>query len=257
MKNTWIRRAGLLAILAGLCLSCASRRDVVYLQDVSHLETIVSKESFVPRFKVDDVIGIYVSTLNPEASAPFNLTIGVAGGEGTQSQSVDYLVDRNGEIDFPVLGKIKVAGLSPDELRSFLRSQLTETGYLKDPIINIRLRNFSIAVLGEVRNPGSYPVNGEQINILEAISLAGDLTIKGMRDNVLVIRDFQGTRAYYRLDLTSKRVVDSPAFYLTQNDVVYVEPNSSAVSGATQDNRATLAISILSLIITSTLILTR
>ena len=129
--------------------------------------------------------------------------------------------------------------------------------YLKDPIINIRLVNFTVTVLGQVNKPGTYFVNGEQITVLEAIGLANDLNIKGMRKNVLVIRDFNGTKVYTRIDLTTKDALNSPVYYLTQNDVVYVEPNNSAVTSSTLDNRAGIAISIASLLITTTLILVR
>jgi len=238
-----------------LITSCASRKDVVYFQDTGSFETIVNTNRSVSKFKVDDLVSIHVSSLNPEASAPFNLFRGQAEG-GFRPEQVDYLVDESGEIDFPVIGKIKIEGLSPEELRLLLRDRLSD--YLKDPIINIRLRNFSVTVLGEVRQPGTYPVNGEQISILEALGLAGDLTIRGVRENVLVIRDFNGTKVYTRIDLTSKKMVDSPVYYLTQNDVVYVEPNKSGITASSLDQRATIAISIASVLITSTvLILTR
>lgn len=235
--------------------SCASRKEVVYFQDTGNFETLVNNNDFVSKFKVDDLVSIHVSSLNPEASAPFNLFRGRAEG-GFQAEQVDYLVDQAGEIDFPVIGKLKIEGLSPDELRTLLRDRLSD--YLKDPIINIRLRNFTVTILGEVRTPGTYPVNGEQITILEALGLAGDLTIRGVRQNVLVIRDFNGTKVYNRIDLTSKNMVKSPVFYLTQNDVVYVEPNRSGITASSLDNRANIAISIASVLITSTvLIITR
>ncbi|MEL6916709.1 MAG: polysaccharide biosynthesis/export family protein [Bacteroidota bacterium] len=235
--------------------SCASKKDVVYFQDAGTFETLVNKNDFTPKFKVDDVISIYVSTLDEEASAPFNLFRGASEG-GIRPEQVDYLVDDAGEIDFPVIGKVKIAGLSPEEVRILLREKLSI--YLKDPIINIRLRNFNITVLGEVKRPGTYPVNGERITILEALGLASDLTIKGQRHNVMVIRDFDGTKVYTRIDLTKKEALSSPVYYLTQNDVVYVEPNKSAVTSSSLDNRATIAISIASLLITSTvLIITR
>lgn len=172
---------------------------------------------------------------------------------GFRPEPVDYLVDEAGEIDFPVIGKLKIEGLSPEELRLMLRNRLSE--YLKDPIINIRLQNFTITVLGEVNRPGTYPVNGEQISILEALGFAGDLTIRGVRNNVLVIRDFNGTKVYTRIDLTSKNLVESPVYYLTQNDVVYVEPNKSGITASSLDQRASIAISIASVLITSTVIL--
>ncbi len=235
-----------------LIMSCASRKDVVYFQDTGNFETLVNNNDFVSKFKVDDLVSIHVSSLNPEASAPFNLVKGGVEG-GMRAEQVDYLVDQAGEIDFPVIGKLKIEGLSPDELRGLLRNRLSD--YLKDPIINIRLLNYTVTILGEVNRPGTYPVNGEQITILEALGLAGDLTITGVRENVLVIRDFNGTKVYTRIDLTSKNMVKSPVYYLTQNDVIYVEPNQSGISASALDNRATIAISIASILITSTVIL--
>ena len=232
--------------------SCASKKEVVYFQNASSYETLVDKHKFTPKFKVDDLVSIYISTLDNEASAPFNLFRGASEG-GIRAEQVDYLIDEQGEIDFPVVGKIKIAGLSPEETRVMLRERLSE--YLKDPIINIRLRNFSITVLGEVRRPGTYSVVGEKITVLEALGLAGDLTIKGQRENIMVIRDFDGTKVYTRMDLTQKEALSSPVYYLTQNDVVYVEPNQSAITSSSLDNRATIAISIASILITSTVIL--
>jgi polysaccharide export outer membrane protein len=233
--------------------SCASKKEVVYFQDAGNFETLVDNKSFVQKFKVDDIVGIYISTLDAVSSAPFNLFRGAAEEGGVRPEQVDYIVDKDGEIDFPVIGKIRIAGLSPEEVRVLLRNKLSD--YLKDPIINIRLKNFTVTILGEVNRPGTYQVNGEQITILEAIGLASDLTIKGMRKNVLVIRDFDGTKVYTRIDLTSKQALKSPVYYLTQNDVVYVEPNQSAVTASSLDNRATIGLSIASILITSTVIL--
>nr|WP_299172588.1 polysaccharide biosynthesis/export family protein [uncultured Allomuricauda sp.] len=243
--------AVLVCILAVLS-SCASRKDVVYFQDTGNFETLVNNNTFVSRFKVDDLVSIHISSLNPEASVPFNLFRGASEG-GFRAEQVDYLVDQAGEIDFPVIGKLKIEGLSPDEVRVLLRDRLSV--YLKDPIINIRLRNFTVTVLGEVLRPGTYPVNGEQITILEALGLAGDLTLRGVRNNVLVIRDFNGTKVYTRIDLTSKDIIKSPVYYLTQNDVVYVEPNKSGIKETSLDARASIYVSIASVLITSTVIL--
>lgn len=232
--------------------SCGTKKEVVYFQNTGSFETLVDKNSFTTKFKVDDLVNIHVSTLNSEASVPFNLFKGASEG-GIRAEQVDYLIDRSGEIDFPVIGKIKISGLSSEELRILLREKLSD--YLKDPIINIRLRNFTVTILGEVGRPGTYPVNGEKITILEALGLAGDLTVKGVRDNVMVIRDFDGTKVYTRINLTDKEALNSPVYYLTQNDVVYVEPNQSAISASSLDNRATIAISIASVLITSSVIL--
>lgn len=235
-----------------MVFSCATRKEVVYFQDAEQFETLVSNSTSNTKFKVDDLVSIHVSTLNPEASAPFNLFRGSQEG-GIRPEQVNYLVDKNGEIDFPVIGKIKIVGLSPSETRDLLRVKLTD--YLKDPIINIRIRNFSVTVLGSVNRPGTYSVNGEQITILEALGLAGDINIKGRRDNVMVIRDFDGTKVYNRINLNSKRALDSPIYYLTQNDVVYVEPNKSGITQSSLDQRASITVSIISLLITSAIVL--
>tara|TARA_R110002167_G_C12474823_1_gene633993 strand:- start:7 stop:780 length:774 start_codon:yes stop_codon:yes gene_type:complete len=237
-----------------LIFSCASRKDVVYFQDASAFETIVSDNTHTNKFKVDDVVNIHISTLDPQASLPFNLFKG-SNESGMRPQQVDYIIDKNGEIDFPVIGKIGLVGLSSEETKILLTEKLKD--YLKDPIINIRIQNFTVTVLGEVNRPGTYPVNGEQITILEAIGLANDLTIKGKRNNVMVIRDFNGTKVYTRLDLTKKEALSSPVFYLTQNDVVYVEPNNSAIKTSTLDNRASIYLSVFSLLVTSTILILR
>lgn len=244
----------LLAILI-VFSSCGSKKDVVYFQNAGNFETRVGSNDFAMKFKVDDVVSIYVSTLDAEASTPFNLFRGASEG-GIRPEQVDYIVDQKGEIEFPVIGKVKIAGLSPEETRILLRERLSE--YLKDPIINIRLKNFTVTVLGQVNQPGTYPVDGEKINIMEAIGLAGDLGIKGQRHNVMVIRDLDGTKVYTRIDLTKKEAFESPVYYLTQNDVVYVEPNNSAITSSNLDARTTIAVSLISLIVTSTvLIITR
>lgn len=250
-KFKW-NRLLIMILVCTILVSCASKKDVLYFQDAGNYETIVSDNTHTNKFKVDDVISINISTLDPEASIPFNLFSGVQEG-GIQPQQIDYIVSKAGDIDFPVLGKVNVLGLSPDETKALLTEKLKT--YLKNPIINIRLKNFTVTVLGQVRQPGTYLVNGEQITILEAIGLANDLDIKGSRKNVLVIRDFNGTKVYTRIDLTTKEALNSPVYYLTQNDVVYVEPNQSAVTSSSLDNRASIAISIASVLITSTVLI--
>jgi polysaccharide export outer membrane protein len=250
-----LKRIVPITVFTFMLFSCVSKKDVVYFQDALNYETIVSDNTSSYKFKVDDVVGIYVSTLDSEASLPFNLYKGAEEG-GIRAEQVDYIIDKEGNIDFPVLGSIEIEGFSPEETKVLLKEKLAD--YLKNPIINIRLKNFTVTILGEVNRPGTYPVNGEQITIFEAIGLAGDLTIKGMRENIKVIRDFNGVKVYNTIDLRSKRALDSPVYYLTQNDVIYVEPNKSAVTASSLDNRATIAISIASVLITSAaLILTR
>lgn len=241
-----------IAMVACLVASCTPSKDVVYFQDANQFETLVDSNTSNTKFKVDDLVSIHVSVLDPEASAPFNLYRGSQEG-GMRPEQVDYLVDKNGEIDFPVIGKIKIAGLSPSETQALLEKKLAD--YLVNPIINIRIKNFTVTILGAVGRPGTYPVNGEQITIMEALGLAGDITIKGRKDNVMVIRDFDGTKVYNRINLNQKDALKSPVFYLTQNDVVYVEPNKSGKTASSLDQRASIAVSIISVLITSTVVL--
>lgn len=253
-------RVVLLLLVIFILSSCGSakREDIVYFQDASNFETLVDNNKTATKFKVDDLVSIYVSSLDPEASVPFNLMRGaresipgMGGGSGRLEQ-VDYLVDQDGMIDFPVIGKIKISGLSPDELRIRLRELLSD--YLKDPIINIRLRNFKVTVLGEVTRPGTYPINSEQITIMEALGLAGDMSLRAVRDNVLVIRTFEGTKVYTRIDLTSKELTKSPVYYLTQNDVVYVEPNKQGRKESVIDPLLPVYLTLFTLLVSSTVI---
>jgi polysaccharide export outer membrane protein len=226
--------------------SCSLKENVVYFQNAKDFETIVDTETFTPKFKINDILSIHVSTFDTEASNPFNLYKN-GGGVGSNPEAIDYLVDFEGNVDYPVLGKIKLLGLTIEGGKKLLKEKLEV--YLKDPVINIRLLNFRVSVLGEVNRPGSYAISGERITILEAIGLAGDLSIKGRRDNVMVMRDFNGTKTYTRVDLTSKEVFNSPVYFLTQNDVIYVEPNNSATTNSAGDSRIGIVTSVGSLVI--------
>ncbi len=255
MKNYMFfsKRLLIIALIALFVSSCATRKEVVYFQDAKDFETVVDTDTFESKFKVNDILNIYISTFDAEATRPFNL---MKATENGRSEAVDYLIDKDGYIDYPVLGKIKLLGLTVQGAKKLFLEKLAV--YLKDPIVNIRLANFRVTVLGSVNRPGTYEISGERITILEALGKAGDLNIKGRRDNVLVIRDFNGTKVYTRINLTNKESMNSPVYYLTQNDVVYVEPNKSAISTSSLDNRTSIVVSIVSLLITSgVIILTR
>ncbi|EKF56404.1 polysaccharide export protein [Galbibacter marinus] len=234
-------------------IGCGSRKNIVYLQNARPFETEVVTNTFEPKFKIDDIVSIYISSFDMEATAPFNLTIGA----GQNIRELEYVIDKQGNIDFPVLGKIKLLGLSTTDAKELFKERLVEGGYLKDPIVNIRIKNFRVTVLGQVHKPGTYMVESERITLLEAIGLAGDLDIKGKRKNVLIIRDFDGVKTYTRVDLTSKEFVNSPVYYLTQNDVVYVEPNNSVVRTSNLDSRLTIGLSVFSIILTTVIALIR
>jgi len=152
-----------------------------------------------------------------------------------------YLIDKNGNIEFPVLGTIKIGGLTRNEANDLMKEKLSE--YIKDPIVNIRLANFTITVLGEVSKPGTFTIQDEKISLTEVLGLAGDLTIYGRRDNVFLIREVDGQKRYTQFDLTSINVVNSPNYYLAQNDVIYVEPNRARMrqGNVTQNNSLIIA----------------
>ena len=243
----------LLILTVNLLSSCVSRKKIVYFQNIEDL-TQSSNELFPSlKLKPNDLLSITVSAADRESARSFNVIIESRPMEGTSdllvnnTQLLGYLVDSEGEIHFPVLGAIKVAGLTPKELHDFLTKQLT--AYINDPIVNIRLLNFTVSVLGEVNRPGTYPVQGEKISIPEALGLAGDLTIFGRRDNVLVIRESDGKKNYAYLDLRSAEILDSEYYYLKQNDVVYVEPNSAQRQSSSFNRNSTVFISIASLLL--------
>lgn len=221
-----------LALIGIVFFSCKAPKDIVYFQNSQHLEEIASSNTFTPVLKVDDVLSIQVSASDMDAARPFNLMQGStlsegdgggnSGGSGTEPT---YLVDENGEIEFPVLGNLKIAGLTRVQIKKLITEKLIV--YIKNPIVNVRLKNFKITVIGEVNAPGAYTIPNERITIIEAIGLAGDLTIKGKRTNVMIIREKDGVNTYHRVDLTSKNIFESPVYYLAQNDVMYIEPNES------------------------------
>lgn len=231
--------------------SCATKKDIVYFQNAKNFETVVDTDTFIAKLKVGDVVSIYVSTEDPDVTTPYNLIRSSSGNNGTL---IDYLIDVEGNVDYPVLGKVKLLGLTIEQAKELFKKKFEEGQLLKNPVVLIRVLNFRVTVDGEVRNPGVYSVTGERISVLEALGLAGGLTIKGKRDNILIVRDFSGTKTYTRIDLTSKEVFSSPVYYLTQNDYIYVEPNNSAISGASGDSRIGTVITITSFILTTALI---
>ncbi len=231
----------LLLLLLISIFSCKTPTDVVYFQNSENLEKITSTNSFTPIFKVDDIVSISISAPDMDAARPFNLmgtSIGAPGenGEVVGGGEPTYLIDEEGNIDFPVLGRLKLAGLTRIEVKELIKEKLKI--YINDPIVSVRLKNFKITVIGEVSNPGSYTIPNERVTVIEALGMAGDMTIVGKRANVMVIRENQGENTYHRVDLTSKSIFESPVYYLAQNDVLYVEPNESRVKQSKARNNA-------------------
>ncbi len=230
-----------------MATSCASRKDIVYFQDEPIEEGIINMAA--PKqliYKPDDILTINVSALDPATVMPFNLPVvsnnsNSVTSVGGNTQMQTYLVDYDGNIQFPVLGSIKVEGLTRTELTSLLVERIGTM--VNDPIVNVRLANFTITILGEVSNRGTFTIQDERITILEALGLADDLTIFGKRKNVKLIREVNGVKKFAFIDLTSINVVNSPVYYLQQNDVIYVEPNNAKIRSSTYNQNNGVLIS--------------
>lgn len=240
----------LLFVLPFLLFSCASRTDLAYLNNVEKAKGEAT--SYETILQPDDLLSITVSTDSPEVAAPFNLP-DIQSNDSDYRGLKTYLIDNSGYIDYPILGKIKLAGLTRTEANIKLVAMISE--YVQKPIVNLSIANFKVSVLGEVNKAGSFNIVGERVTILEALSQAQDMTIYGRRNNVLVIREKDGKKTYNRVDLTKADFVNSPYYYLTQNDVVYVEPNKTKINSSVIGPNAYVIISSLSLLVTLTVIL--
>lgn len=202
-----------------------------------------------------DLLTVTVNTSDPEAAAPFNMTVqtaqNLATSRSTYSQPMlqQYLVNNEGCIDFPVLGTLKVGGLTKNEAEDMIREKLKP--YLKEvPIVTVRMSNYKISVLGEVARPGTFTVSNEKVNVLEALAMAGDLTIWGMRDNVKLVReDATGKREIIELDLTNAEIITSPYYYLQQNDILYISPNKTKAKNSDVGQSTSLWFSATSILV--------
>jgi polysaccharide biosynthesis/export protein len=240
---------------------CASNNKVKMFPDlgegvitspgISNLEPVIAKS---------DILSITVTSPNPEATVMFN-TPNMAATQtstataGNMSPSSGYLVSQDGFIEFPALGKIMAAGLTKQKLKEDITERLVNSKLLIDPIVTVRFLNYRVTVLGEVARPTVVTVPNERISILEAIGLAGDITIYGKRDNVLLIREEKGSKVIKRINLNSSEILSSPYYYLKSNDVVYIEPNNAKIVGAS--NTRQLLPTILSALSFVAIILTR
>ncbi|PTX21460.1 polysaccharide export outer membrane protein [Pontibacter mucosus] len=213
-----------------LFLVGCSPRNLTYLSDLKEQET--KEEEIInnvePTIQANDILDITITSLSAESNVMFNSgIIQVGGGSGNNPgasvKPVGYQVDKNGYVLIPVLGKVHLAGLTKEEAKERLTSVLSK--YARDPIVDMRYMNFKITVIGEVNNPSTFTVPHERINVLEALGLAGDMTPYGKRENVLILREQDGKRITSRVNLNNKEVLNSPYFYLQQNDIVYVEPD--------------------------------
>jgi len=221
-----------LAIIGGTT-SCVSPKTIVYFQgDSSRYSSQEITQKYIPLIQPNDLLTIVVGSLNTEANEVFNTpnlfttaSINFSPNGGQKTQPLGYLVDSDGSIEIPLVGKVKIGGLRTTDAADTIRVRLQS--YLKEPSVIVRNLNFKVSVLGEVALPGVMVIPDEKITILEVLSIAGDLTIYGNRNNVMIIREENGKREYARLDLTSREVFNSPYYYIHKNDVIYVEPVKS------------------------------
>lgn len=225
-KNSFI----FIVLISLFCISCANKKKLVYLQGIESQKIYDASLRYEIKLQPDDLLSIVVSAENPEVTIPFNLPV-IQGNVTTTTQTGrTFLIDNDGYIEYPVLGKIKLGGLTRTEATTKLKEMVAN--YIANPSISVRILNYKISVLGEVSKPGSYTINGERISILEALSLAGDLTLYGKRKNILLIHDEEGKKTYTRIDLTDATLLNSPDYYLAQNDIVIVEPNKPKLNGS-------------------------
>jgi polysaccharide export outer membrane protein len=235
--------------------ACTSSNKVLYLQNAGMVAFNKDSHSYEPVLQPDDLLSIIVSAQNPESVVPFNLP--QIPGNYDMGSNVNaaktYLMDRDGFIDFPVIGKIALAGLSRRQAN--LKLQGLISAYVKDPEVNLRILNFKVTVLGEVNRPGIVSIKGERITLLEAIGNAGDLTIYGLRTDILLIREEQGVKAYYHINITQTDFIQSPYYYLNQNDILIVNPNKTKINAAGVGPNTSILVSTFSILLTQIVLL--
>lgn len=234
-------------LLLLLATSCATPKNITYFSNAERFVYEDVKHSYVNKIQKDDILSIVVGSKSPELVIPFNPTTTANNPTNptiNQVALVTYLVAPSGEIIFPILGKLNVVGLSHSELAELIENRIIDDEYVTDPTVTVKLTNYKISVMGEVNKPGVQRISSDRVTIYEAISLAGDLTIFGIRNNISVIREENGKRIIARVDIGDKEIFDSPYYYLRPNDVVYVEPNER--KKRTSDRNPAVTSSILS-----------
>ena len=245
-----------LAASVMLLSSCGSSKDVPYFQNINEVTYNTPSELYDAKIMPKDILTITVSTTDPKAATPFNLTISeplsITGRVSTSGGTLQtYLVDNNGDIVYPVIGTLHVKGMTVRECEALIKQKITP--YLsatENPVVTVKMSNFKVSVFGEVARPNTFTVSTGKINVLEALAQAGDMTIYGKRDNVTIIReDADGKKTYHQMDLRDANIINDPYFYLQQNDVVYVEPNTVKTRNAAIGTSTTLTFSAVSILI--------
>ena len=261
-----MKRTTFLLITCSLCMglttSCISNRKMIYLQGAAqaYAEPQDIQEYLDLRVQTDDQLAISVASKDAELLARFNNNTLIGGGNNSQtgtntvnvSSGVSYFrVNKDGNIEFPIFGTLHVGGMTTDEISSMIQKRMIGEGYINDAIVNTKIMSFKVTVMGDVKNPGTQTYQGERLTILEALGKAGDLNNSAYRDNVLVIREENGKRKTYEVNLLDNQdVFNSPAYYLQQNDVIYVQPNKSQrVKGSTSYTWLTVGSTVVGMVV--------
>lgn len=239
----------LMAMLALALASCNTSKKIVYFQDiqVNRPEAITEARDITVQPK--DQISILVSSKDPQLAALFNLPrvqyrVGDNNMQNTNGDVSGYTLDTEGYIDFPVLGRLYVAGMTKSEIASYIKKRLMDENLINDPVVTVEFMNLYYSILGEVNSPGKYMITKDQITLLEALSMAGDLTIYGKRDAVFVVREEDGQRVTHWVDLRTQDLFHSPVYYLKQNDVIYVQPNKVRAGQSTINENSVKSVSL-------------
>ena len=242
-KFKWL----LLLAMGWFAASCTSPKQILYFQDIDEMVTQKIEEQYEPVIMKDDKLQILISGPDKSVITPYNFTLSAntAGSYATAQAVVPYLVDSDGCIDMPGLGRLKVEGMRRVDLVNKITDLLRDGGLIKDPVVSVSFMNYKVTVLGEVRNPGTYLMDGERNTILQALGKAGDLQLTAKRDDIILIRDVDGKQTHIKIDLTKSDILNSPYFYMHQNDVIYV-PQS-----ATRVRQGTAALSLWSTVLSS------
>lgn len=228
-----------LVLLAGAALAvfpgCTSSKDILYFQDIDTFDARKIEAEYEPVIMKDDKLQIIISGPDKSVVMPYNFTLSTnqSGGYNTTQAVVPYLVDSQGYIDMPGLGRMKVEGMRRVDLVDHITRLLTDQGLVKEPVVSVSFLNYRITVLGEVKAPGTYTVPSERVTVLQALGMAGDLLITADRHDLILIRDVDGVQTHYKIDLTESSILNSPYFYLHQNDVLYVPQSATRIAQGT------------------------
>ena len=251
-----MKQSLVLIILATFFISCATKKEIIYFQDLEELNNTDIQQAFEPLIEQNDILFISISSIDDAIVKPFNRQTGLEGTVNNSNPDLNgYLVNADGLINFPVLGKMVVANKTRGEVEEMLTRELRE--YVKDVVVDVRIMNFKITVLGEVEQPGVYTIKNQRVTLPEALGLAGDLTDLALRDQISIIREEGGKRVVTTVDITQTDFFTGPFYFLKQNDVVYVQPSQKGVkkSGFIPDVPALL--SLFTVILSTVIIISR